>query len=186
MARPYHHGDLAPALVSSARRLLRKASSISDLSIRAIARDVGVSPNAPYRHFANRQELLEAVAANGYREAARLLERSRAGGAESVAAAWQGIVKREPELVALMTGLRPSTAALREAIAEWLGAVADAIAGTGKDVDPVWLLARSVDCWAAVHGLTELRQAGLLDDLDDWLVSEPGSLAGRVVGTPPG
>ena len=64
-ARPYHHGDLSRALVDAARRLL-EAEGPSALSLRAVAREAGVSPAAPYHHFKDKGELLEAVAHEGW------------------------------------------------------------------------------------------------------------------------
>jgi AcrR family transcriptional regulator len=64
-ARPYHHGDLRRALIDAARRLL-EAEGPSALSLRAVAREAGVSPAAPYHHFKDKGELLEAVAQVGW------------------------------------------------------------------------------------------------------------------------
>src|ERR1700748_2924597 len=66
-ARPYHHGDLSRALAwwDAARRLL-EAEGPSALSLRAVAREAGVSPAAPYHHFKDKGELLEAVAHEGW------------------------------------------------------------------------------------------------------------------------
>ncbi len=63
--RPYHHGDLRNALVDAARRLL-EAEGPSALSLRAVAREAGVSPAAPYHHFKDKAELLDAVAHEGW------------------------------------------------------------------------------------------------------------------------
>src|SRR5258705_12822442 len=69
---PYPHGDLRTALVRAAMELLEESGQTA-LSLRAVARRVGVSPAAPYRHYADREALVAAVAAVGYRElAARL------------------------------------------------------------------------------------------------------------------
>src|SRR5436190_6212267 len=64
-SRPYHHGDLRRALVDAARRLL-EAEGPSALSLRAVARKAGVSPAAPYHHFKDKAELLDAVAQEGW------------------------------------------------------------------------------------------------------------------------
>jgi AcrR family transcriptional regulator len=61
----YHHGDLRGALVRAARTLLEKRG-LAALSLRAAARAAGVSPAAPYHHFADKQALLDAVAAQGF------------------------------------------------------------------------------------------------------------------------
>jgi AcrR family transcriptional regulator len=63
--RPYHHGDLRRALVEAARQLL-ETEGPSAMSLRAVARQAGVSPAAPYHHFKDKGELLEAVAAEGW------------------------------------------------------------------------------------------------------------------------
>ena len=64
-SRPYHHGDLRRALVDAARRLL-EAEGPTALSLRAVAREAGVSPAAPYHHFKDKAELLDAVAQEGW------------------------------------------------------------------------------------------------------------------------
>jgi AcrR family transcriptional regulator len=63
--RPYHHGDLRRGLVDAARRLLEEEGP-SALSLRAVARVAGVSPAAPYHHFKDKSELLDAVAQEGW------------------------------------------------------------------------------------------------------------------------
>lgn len=62
----YHHGDLRQALVAAALDLLREGGP-GALSLRSAARKAGVSPAAPYRHFADHSELMSAVAADGFR-----------------------------------------------------------------------------------------------------------------------
>lgn len=68
----YHHGDLRSALLQAALELLEEGEG-SDLSLRAVARRAGVSTAAPYRHYADREALVSAVAAVGYRELAQRL-----------------------------------------------------------------------------------------------------------------
>ena len=82
IARPksYHHGNLRAELLDAAIEQLR-SSSVEDLSLRALARSVGVSQTAPYRHFADKGELLAAMATRGYRGLLSALH--RAGDASS-------------------------------------------------------------------------------------------------------
>src|SRR5256885_13335679 len=61
----YHHRDLRAALLRAAGKRLEK-QGITALSMREAARRVGVSHNAPYRHFADREALLAALAAQGF------------------------------------------------------------------------------------------------------------------------
>src|ERR1700704_6555268 len=63
--RAYHHGNLRTALLEQAERTLRDRGA-EELSLRELAREVGVSHGAPRRHFADRQALLDALAEAGY------------------------------------------------------------------------------------------------------------------------
>ena len=74
--KTYHHGNLRAELLNTAIAQLR-AGDADDLSLRALARAVGVSQTAPYRHFADKGELLAAMATRGYRD---LLAALRAAG----------------------------------------------------------------------------------------------------------
>ena len=64
-ARPYHHGDLRRALVDAAGRVLAREGAQA-LSLRAVAREAGVSPAAPYHHFKDKSDLLNALAGEGF------------------------------------------------------------------------------------------------------------------------
>src|SRR5688500_16649409 len=76
-ARPYHHGSLRPALLAAAEGALARGG---DLSLRELAREIGVSHAAPRRHFADKQALLDALALDGFerigREMAHALEQA--------------------------------------------------------------------------------------------------------------
>lgn len=69
-AKPYHHGNLAPALVAATVELIGE-HGIEKLSLREVAKRVGVSSGAPFRHFSTKCALLTAVA----EEAAMLLRK---------------------------------------------------------------------------------------------------------------
>ena len=60
----YHHGDLRPALVDAAIDVIAERG-VRDFSMAEASRRLGVTTAAPYRHFADRDELLAAVAARG-------------------------------------------------------------------------------------------------------------------------
>lgn len=64
-AARYHHGDLRNALVATGVDLLA-AQGVDALSLRGVARRAGVSHAAPYRHFADKQALLAAIAEQGF------------------------------------------------------------------------------------------------------------------------
>jgi AcrR family transcriptional regulator len=63
--RPYHHGNLRTALLAQAEHTVRERG-VSELSLRELAREVGVSHAAPRRHFPDRQALLDALAVAGF------------------------------------------------------------------------------------------------------------------------
>ncbi|MEV0278774.1 TetR/AcrR family transcriptional regulator [Streptomyces sp. NPDC050610] len=63
--RPYHHGNLRTALLDAAERGLRERGA-DQLSLRDLAREIGVSHAAPRRHFTDRQALLDALAEAGF------------------------------------------------------------------------------------------------------------------------
>ncbi len=63
--KPYHHGDLRRALLESADAILERDGP-NALSLRAVAREAGVSPAAPYHHFKDKDELLSAIAREGF------------------------------------------------------------------------------------------------------------------------
>ena len=63
--RAYHHGDLRSALLDCARRIIHE-EGIGKVSLREVARRLGVSHGAPAHHFKNKQALLTALAVQGY------------------------------------------------------------------------------------------------------------------------
>jgi AcrR family transcriptional regulator len=65
--KPYHHGDLRTSLIAAAREALETIAP-EDISFKGLAVHLGVTQPAPYRHFADREALLMAVAIEGFRE----------------------------------------------------------------------------------------------------------------------
>jgi AcrR family transcriptional regulator len=63
----YHHGDLRDALVQAALAEVERAGPEA-ISLKALAQKLGVSQPAPYRHFADREALLQAVTAEAFRQ----------------------------------------------------------------------------------------------------------------------
>lgn len=74
--KSYHHGDLRAALIAAAIEGLEAGEPFS---LRAVARRAGVSPTAPYRHFADREALDSAVAVEGFKDLRSHLEAALAG-----------------------------------------------------------------------------------------------------------
>jgi AcrR family transcriptional regulator len=81
----YHHGNLRQALIGAALAAIR-ASGTEAVSLRALARDLGVSHAAPARHFASRDALFAAIAEQGYRELADCVTAAGTGVGDPLAA----------------------------------------------------------------------------------------------------
>lgn len=73
-AKPYHHGNLKEALLQAAVELIANTGP-HGFTLREAARRAGVSHNAPYRHFRDRDDLVAAVAADGFDRLARAMAR---------------------------------------------------------------------------------------------------------------
>ncbi|MET7345480.1 TetR/AcrR family transcriptional regulator [Streptomyces sp. NPDC005547] len=165
-ASTYHHGDLHAACLRAARELLEEDGSAA-LSMRAVARRAGVSPTAPYRHFPDREALVSAVAAEGYRELAERLATAHPAPASpgelaDVAVAYVRFALDHPALFRAMFAepCDPDSeerVAATEAIAEYVRSI---VRRAFPDVDPeaLWTSA-----WALVHGLAFLHLDGKLN-----------------------
>jgi AcrR family transcriptional regulator len=106
--RPYHHGNLRAALLAEAERTVRERG-VQDLSLRELAREVGVSHGAPRRHFPDRQALLEALAEAGFARLGNELRSAADGAGEdfqarlrATAAAYVRFATRDAALLELM------------------------------------------------------------------------------------
>jgi AcrR family transcriptional regulator len=73
--RPYHHGNLKAVLLQAALGLIAEAGPAA-FTLREVARRAGISHNAPYRHFRDKDELLAAVATEGFERLAEALSNS--------------------------------------------------------------------------------------------------------------
>lgn len=152
--KAYHHGDLGAALVSAALDLL-ESDGAAALSLRAVARACGVSAMAPYRHFAGKDDLLEAVAARGFADLVDSLDAAdaSAAGAEALAAqgaAYVAFACRHPALFRLMF-MTPCPKADTSRAYRILERRAAVLAGPGMPAEDLTLSA-----WALVHGLAAL------------------------------
>ncbi|KFL27824.1 hypothetical protein JP74_05430 [Devosia sp. 17-2-E-8] len=159
----YHHGDLRRALVEAGLSLLTEGGADS-LGLREVARAVGVSASAPYRHFENRQALLAAVAREGFLRFAAALDAAGrdvpdAQRLEAMGAAYVGFARENPQLFRLMFSPEVS----KDANSELMSAASTAyrsLAALAGAENPEAEREATVATWALVHGLSVL----LLDD----------------------
>ncbi len=164
--RAYHHGELRAALLAAAGELLEK-EGIATLRVREAARRAGVSHNAPYRHFPDRESLLAALAAQGFERFGAALEQGQArGGLRGRGEAYVRFALENPQRFRLMFGGEVSVAkhpGLREAATQAFSALAGALSqhAPGASIGDA-----SVAAWALVHGVAMLL---LNERLAAWL-----------------
>lgn len=173
-ASSYHHGDLRQALIDAGLAIVTEEQNWG-FSLREVARRAGVSHNAPYNHFAEKRDLLDAVAAVGFDKLQAVMVSALEGSNEAdirilaLARAYVSFAVGNPALYRLMFG--PELAGqdgARPALTEAAGAGAKAIllgvvvqgakdgvfAVSAEDENAIALAA--LFTWSAVHGLSML------------------------------
>jgi AcrR family transcriptional regulator len=209
--RPYHHGDLRRAIVRAALEILSETQS-AEFSLRELARRAGVSHNAPYKHFADKRELLATVSTAGFELLTQRMSNEIAKDSNARAQLFamlrayihHGV--ENPALYRLMfggylSGPDDARPAIERAAAEKTKALlAGTIAkgGLGRAIPNTPRNERKIAgailaCWSLVHGLTMLLADGLVgpskryDKLSDSVVqSMLDGLASKLPALPPG
>lgn len=169
-ADAYHHGDLRQALLSAAVAKVDRDGA-DTLSLAAIARALGVSQAAPYRHFPDREALLAAVATEGFRMFSKALHDAAAAQSDSpplsrMAHAYVAFGLARPGLYRLMFA---SHILSRAAQGDELKTAAQAsFALLVEAVDPSAVPGqregRALKIWVGLHGLVMLTAYVLLAD----------------------
>ena len=106
--RPYHHGNLREELLRAAEAAL-EARGVQQLSLRELSRELGVSHASPQRHFATKQDLLDALAIMGFERLDSVITKATETRGQDfnarltkVALAQVGFALKHPALLALM------------------------------------------------------------------------------------
>lgn len=169
--RRYHHGDLRNALIEAGLAALEQ-SDTAELSLRAVARDVGVSANAAYRHFADKDALLSALATEGFRRFAARQTEAAVAHSDPVAArtasgrAYIRFAQDHPALFRLMFGHFLCASASEElqqtAMSAFQALIASSAREAGTTPDDERALLTAVARWSLVHGLSHLILDGQL------------------------
>ncbi len=173
--RGYHHGHLRQALIDAGMAALAHTEA-ADLSLRALARELNVSANAAYRHFADKDALLSALAAEGFRlftaaQSEALRDDTAASGIAS-GLRYVQFAQAHPNLFRLMFSLcAPGTMQSNNPPDEDFQASAmnafeqllrqSAAPGT-QDVFDEATLYKALARWSLVHGLSHLLLEGQL------------------------
>lgn len=187
-ARPYHHGDLRRALIDAAQRIL-ESEGPAGLSLRAVAREAGVSPAAPYHHFKDKGELLDAVAQQGWERLNEVMAKSKeaAGSARasmaSLGVAYVCFARDNPALYRVMYDCSRD----KEMLPEHLHDDDDSaycrtrqtLVEAGADPnDTIGLELATIAAWCAAHGLAEMAGFAQFKPLKDQLGGEEAFFRG--------
>jgi AcrR family transcriptional regulator len=179
----YHHGDLRAALIAQAEATLR-VSGVGGLSLRELARAVGVSHGAPRRHFEDKAALLEALVADGFQRlgctlaaAAEPDDREFVATLKDVAIAYVRFAADNPALVDLMSGSRYLADASDELVRarELSFAPVRRLVETGQstgELAPGDVRRIGTLMFATLHGLATLANNKMIDPLDDQLIAD--------------
>ena len=187
-AARYHHGNLRTALLDAAARKI-ETEGVDRLSLRELARELGVSHGAPAKHFADRHALLDALAARGLEQLGDELAAAAAppadgfeAGLAALARGYVSFAAAHPALAALaltrrnIAAARPGPAAVgSRTLARAQRLVADAQASgeiAGDDPDRVALAVL-----ALVYGLATMVANDMAGSAD------PGRLVHGTVQT---
>ena len=163
----YHHGDLREALIKAALAEAEQGGPEA-VNIKALAKTLGVSQPAPYRHFADREALLVAVTAEAFRQFNTVLRQavaapSRRSKLSRLAQAALVFGLERSGIYRLMFASRTMAGAaedseLHVAAHETYALLLDALDGPRDQVRE----RHALQIWASLHGVVMLAQQGLL------------------------
>ncbi|HTQ58016.1 MAG TPA: TetR/AcrR family transcriptional regulator [Bryobacteraceae bacterium] len=166
--KPYHHGNLREELLQAGLNLIAEAG-LAGFTLREAARRAGVSHNAPYRHFRDKEELLAALAGQGFTELTQAMADAAGNASNSMdrlrraGLAYVEFALRRPQHFTVMFDAAVGDAASLsgQAGAQAFQALVRLIEDGQRDGqlpagDPV-LLARVA--WSLVHGIAKLAVA---------------------------
>jgi AcrR family transcriptional regulator len=162
----YHHGDLRNALIAAGVALLGE-QSVESISLRGLAKRAGVSHNAPYQHFADKDALMAAIAEEGFHLLSQAIDASQvgleeAGGIERLVRAGQSYVSFALDhpghfqvMFSRRDGTYPMLSVASRAAFERLRAIVAAGQSTGE-LRPEPPEATALTVWMIVHGLSNV------------------------------
>jgi AcrR family transcriptional regulator len=164
----YHHGDLRVALIDAAEKLVRDQGAWN-FTLREVARTAGVSHNAPYNHFADKQALLATIANRAFaalgasleHEISKLGDTSLRARIEAAAVAYVGFAVKEPARFRLMFSAELASSNDCELIVASRAAFGALETLISKGVETGELCpdpnqTHALTAWALVHGLSSL------------------------------
>ena len=199
MARPVgqHHGDLRRALLDAALELVAEGA-VRDVTLRAVARRAGVSPGAPYHHFADKDALLAAVAREGWVRLAEVqagvAEDDPSGHLRELVAAYVRFALAHRThyrvMVDTMAALDGDPAAVEvEPVArDTFATLGRAIRAADPSLDDAAALRCALVVWSLAHGAVDVAAVGSRLDPSyrgEQIATEIGRAACRLVRSEP-
>ncbi len=180
--RGYHHGDLRSALIETGLVWLATRQD-DDISLRELARLVGVSATAVYRHFPDKQALIAALCERGEAKLAtaqRAAADAAGGGGSGFGASGEAYVRfalANPGLFRLMMSTRPATGWLTDVLDDqgraMRGLRDDVAAVLPNSAESQQRLA-AIHAWSLVHGMAMLMLDGMIP-ADEALICSIGA-----------
>jgi len=185
--KPYHHGDLRRALLEAAEKVLERDGP-GGLSLRAVAREAGVSPAAPYHHFKDKEELMLAVGKAGFGKLNVELSAAATGRPDlgdrlsDIGVAYVEFAQNHPATYRVMYDCARRVDAMPESEEHdksGFAMVKDAIReAAGGEISEVDAHLAAIAAWCAVHGLAEMRGFAEFQPLKAELGGEEAFLRG--------
>ena len=168
-SKPYHHGDLREQLLNAGEQALGEMA-VEQVSLREIARRVGVSHAAPKHHFPSLGHLLGEIAARGYKRFVTALDEAADGSPDQSAEArmlamgraYLRFAEENSAAYQLMFGQREPMVMTPNLIEASYAAWSQLVDGVTAIVGPTRAEAAALHVWSSVHGLSTLKQAGRL------------------------
>ena len=169
---PYHHGNLGPVLEAAGMELLAQKSHAS-MSLRELAREAGVSHNAPYHHFGDKAGLFKRLGEVSMQHLVHAVSSADAPGAApqeralALTVAYVEFAVEHPHAFTLIYDPEvcipgAPSATMAPLIQELEGLLGNAAAGLDPEASPARIEARATALWATVQGLSHLVIAGHL------------------------
>jgi len=199
-SQSYHHGDLHDALLKAAETVLER-DGVNGLTLRAAAREAGVSHAAPTHHFGDMTGLVSELAAVGFRRFTAALAAAASAATlqsaharlEAMGVAYVTFARTYPGLFMLMfrsERLDMERPGLQEAVHASSAALANAVAARRGETPPAARpsaaqAAEMLRAWSMVHGFAVLLLDGRLDDfIAMWPGADPDKLLSAMLRQP--
>lgn len=174
----YHHGDLRRALIEAAVKLIEEKGP-NGITLREVAAEAGVTKTAPYRHFSNKQAMIDAVVEEGFAELEAQLLAVVDDSTDPLACIKQQVISyaryavQRPGHYQVMFLSEPSTGALDASLPSAFQGLVDMMVGTIGQAQRAGLIKNepaleiALSLWSLVHGLSTAFTSKRLQHLND-------------------